>query len=169
MILGVSIGEVTAPLAIENGIALFQLRGIEELVLKRKPPKTIEYLIYEFPKRDKNLKQSLEVNISHCDDFYSITNKDSRYKLQRETLSPNKIEKKILNFLKNLDENEKIFSSSDDTFKVIMLCKRNEFLPKKPEHLEAFRSSVRNQRLENFAENYLSDLRASANIMEYEP
>ena len=164
LIFGLAPGEVTEPLSIANGIAIFQLRGIEETSFRRPAAASIEYLTYTFPSQDKTTLIELKRKTDHCDDIYSFAKQNPSHTFFRESNKPEKIKKPIRNILATLDAHEKYFSRYDNISSLTMLCARSAFVPEKAPDLHQIRLGLRNRRLENYAQGYLENLLQDARI-----
>ena len=165
LIFGLAPGEVTQPLSIPNGIAIFQLRGIEETSFRRPAAASIEYLTYTFPSYDKSILSDLKTKIDHCDDIYSFAMKNPLHTFFRERNKPTKIKKSTLDILSKLDAHEKYFSSKNNLSSLTMLCARSFLIPEKAPNLNQIRLGLRNQRLKNYAQGYLENLLQDARII----
>ena len=166
LIFGLAPGEVTEPLLIPNGIAIFQLRGIEETAFRRPTAASVEYLTYTFPAHDKATLTQLKTQTVHCDDIYNIAKQNPSHTFFRESNTPANIEKTIVNILSALDAHEKYFNNQGKLSSLTMLCSRSAFVPEEAPDLEKIRLGLRNQRLENYAKGYLENLRQDARITE---
>ncbi len=165
LIFGLAPGEVTEPLSIPNGIAIFQLRGIEETVFRRPAAASIEYLTYTFPSEDKSVLTDLKTKTDHCDDIYKFALKNPSHQFFREQNEPSKIKKNTLDILEKLDAHEKYFSIKDNLSSLTMLCARSAYMREKAPDLNQVRLGLRNRRLENYAQGYLENLLQDARII----
>ena len=164
LIFGLAPGEVTQPLSIPNGIAIFQLRGIKETSFRRPAAASVEYLTYTFPSQDKSTLTQLKIQTDHCDDVYGVAKNNPSHTFFRERNKPGKINKTLRNVLAILDAHEKYFSSQDNLSSLTMLCSRSAFVPEEAPDLQKIRLGLRNQRLENYAHGYLENLLQDARI-----
>jgi len=171
-ILALSPGEVTAPIALPNAIALFQLRDIEEIPSAAPTFSAIEYAAYYIPggRSEAALAQAARIQseVDTCDDLYGVAFGQPEEVLERGALAPAEIPQDIALELAKLDEGESSYAltrSGGQTLVFLMLCGRTAALNE-----EASRDEVGNallqQRLGAFAASYLDQLRAEALIIE---
>ena len=165
LILGLSSGEVSEPLPIPGGIAIFQLRDIRESSYKRENSTFVEYAEFIFRKNQK-IKNLLNSNIMVCDDLYSFSNSTKNAKLVRKNVKIRSLAKNIKSTLSNLDENEFIFDDTEgSTSKLIMVCGRSKKETLSQTDINEINSSYVNKRLLSLANSYLENLRQEARIV----
>lgn len=171
-ILALSPGEVTSPIPVPNAIALFQLRDIQETVVRAQQFSAIEYAAYLIPggRSPAALAQAAEIEatVDTCDDLYRVALGQPEEVLERGSLPPSEIPRDIATELSKLDPGEvstALTRSNGQTLVFLMLCGRTAALNE-----EASREDVANalvqQRLNAFAQSYLEQLRADAVIVE---
>ena len=168
LILGLSIGEVTAPIAIPNGVALFQMRGIREVAAARPAPSAIEYAAYYMPGAGTTAGQTaaaqLKLRVDTCDDLYGTAKGQPPEVLERVTAAPSEIPQDIALALAQLDRGEVSTSvSRGDNIVFLMLCNRVTTAGGTVDRDEV-RTRLRSQRLAGYADALLADLRAAAVI-----
>ena len=172
IILGLAPGEVTDPLPINNAIALFQLRDIEELDAPAPEYSAIEYAAYYIDggRSDQALARAarIEADTDTCDDLYGVALGQPESVLDRGTKAPEELPTDIALELAKLDPGEvstALTRADGQTLVLLMLCGRTPKLEDGPtdENLTGF---IRSQRLESFANGYLEQLRAEARIVE---
>ena len=166
LIFGLAPGDVTDPLPIPNGLALFQLRAIEEIGYKPKKNAIIDYLTYRFPTSDTAMQAQLETEINLCDDLYALEQSNPSYALDRASSALNKIDAEIRAIVARLDSLEKHVQSFGDQSLFVMVCGRNALAQGSEADLEKIRFGLRNKRLAGYAEGYLENLRQDARIVE---
>ena len=165
MIAGLSIGEVSEPLPIPGGMAIFQLRDLRESNFKKSRTRYIEYAEFSFQK-NSNVKNSLISDIMSCDDLYSFINSVKKADLIRENANVASLSKSKKSTLSNLDENEFIFNDIDgNREKLIMLCGRQENKTLSKNEVNEIYRSLANKRLLSLANTYLQNLRQEARIV----
>ncbi len=171
-ILALSTGEVTPPINLQNAIALFQLRDIQETPTSAPAFSAIEYAAYYIPggRSDEALREAARIQseVDTCDDLYGVAFGQPEEVLERGSLAPSEIPQDIAVELAKLDEGESSFTltrSNGQTLVFLMLCGRTAEL-----NQDASRDEVANallqQRLNAFAASYLDQLRAEALIIE---
>lgn len=170
VILDLEPGEVTEPIEIPNGIALFQLRGKREAVQASQAPLSIEYAAYYIPggKTEAGLRLAAEVRdqVDTCDDLYGVARNQPAEMLDRLTESPSAIPDEVALELARLDPGEVSYNltrNNGETLVFLMLCARNNAGADAIDP-DAVRGQIRSQRLTALADALLEDLRASAVI-----
>jgi len=104
LLLGLSNGEVTAPINITNGVALFQMRGIREVATAPATPTNVDYAAFALaPDVDA---QDIIDRIDTCDDLYGIAQGQPEEVLDRVTAAPADIAQDIALALARLDPGE---------------------------------------------------------------
>jgi peptidyl-prolyl cis-trans isomerase SurA len=164
LIAGLSIGEVSEPLPIAGGLAIFQLRDLRESN-KKKNSKFVDYVEFKFM---KNLKTNDLIirNVMICDDLYSFMKSSKKAELDRKNVKENSVSKGLRSILSQLDQNEYIFQDGDSvTTKLIMVCGRNEKENLSKKDKSEISRSLANKRLLNLANSYLDNLRQEARIV----
>ena len=165
LIAGLSAGEVSEPLPIPGGIAIFQLRDLRESGYKKENSEFVEYAEFIFR---KNLKTQnlLNSNLMVCDDLYSFSKNTKNTELFRKNVKVRSLTKNIKSILSNLDENEFIFDHTDSaTSKLIMVCGRSKKEIITKSDLNEINRSYVNKRLLSLANSYLENLRQEARIV----
>ena len=167
LIAGLSIGEVSEPLPISGGLAIFQLRDLRERNEKLKSS-YIDYVEFEFKKNPK-INKLIMSNVMICDDLYSFLNRFQRAelaKLDRKNKKENSLPKELRNILSELDQNEFVLKDNDSlTTKVIMVCGRSEKENSSKNDMNEINRSLANKRLLNLARSYLENLRQESRIV----
>ncbi|WP_019953756.1 peptidylprolyl isomerase [Yoonia vestfoldensis] len=171
VILDLKNGEVTEPIMIPNGIALFQMRGRREAVRPAPPPASIDYAAYYIAggRSDAALQTARDVanNVDTCDDLYGIARNQPADVLDRQDLPPGQIPEDIALELARLDPNEvstNLTRDNGQTLVFLMLCQRNA-QGAADANPETVRNQIRGQRLATLADALVEDLRAQAVIV----
>ncbi|WP_373636588.1 peptidylprolyl isomerase [Yoonia sp. BS5-3] len=170
VILALEPGEVTDPIPITNGIALFQMRGIREAARAVPPPVSIDYAAYYIPGGQSETAQrtamDIRNNVDTCADLYGIAQGQPREVLDRVSLAPSEIASDIALELARLDPGEvstNLTRDNGETLVFLMLCERVS-AGQANTNPETVRNQIRSQRLASLADALLEDLRASAVI-----
>ena len=108
----------------------------------------------------------LNTQLDHCDDLYAIAKQNPSHTFVRESNNPKAIKKSIRNTLALLDAHEKYFTTKDNISSLTMLCSRSAFVLEEAPNLQKIRFSLRNQRLENYAQGYLENMLQDARIIQ---
>jgi peptidyl-prolyl cis-trans isomerase SurA len=172
LILSLAPGEVTAPIALPDAVALFQMRDIEETDVAAPTFAAIEYAAYYIPggRSETALRTAAEVaaRIDTCDDLYAVAKGQPTEVLDRNSLTPAEIPQDFAVELAKLDEGEvstSLTRSNGQTLVLLMLCGRTAALNEDASR-EAVASALVQQRLTAFSASYLSQLRADSLIVE---
>jgi peptidyl-prolyl cis-trans isomerase SurA len=166
LILDLGTGEVTAPIPIPNGVALFQMRGVREVPTARPEPSEIEYAAY-YIQGGRDAARQLSDRVDACDDLYGIAQGQPAEVLERDSLPPAEIPQDVALELARLDPGEVSFNltrANGQTTVFLMLCDRVT-AGSENANREAVSNQLRSQRLASFADALLADLRASATIV----
>ncbi len=161
------VGQVTEPVPLGGGqaFALFQFRGQREVEAPTLPVTAIDYVTIAIPggRSADALAEAerLRVSVDTCNDFNGVIPGG----FERQTVAPGQLAEDIALALRTLDENEmstSVTRSNGTILLALMLCDRVTADP------EGGRDQVRErligQRLEAYANGYLEELRAEANI-----
>ncbi|MCK4711380.1 MAG: peptidylprolyl isomerase [Marinosulfonomonas sp.] len=170
-ILALSPGQVTPPISITNGIVLFQLRAIEETEVKARTDIALEYAVYYIAggRSDAALKEAarIKARVDTCDDLYAINKGQPEERLVIDTLPIADVPQDVAIELAKLDPGEvsiNLTRSNGETLMFLMLCGRTPELGEDVSR-EQVRARLTNQRLQSYADGYLSDLKADATIV----
>jgi len=170
ILLALGKGEVTAPLPITNGVALFQLRGVREVSQGQPDFAAIEYMTYLIagaPEDTLAKATSVAGRVDTCDDLYGEAKGQPEENLLRTSLPPADIPQNVAIALANLDAGEVNYSLTDATGTVrqfIMMCGRTPAIDAEVDR-EAIRTQLRGERLTGYADGLLADLKAAATII----
>ncbi len=167
-VLGLGPGQVSDPVQIPNGVALFQLRGVEETNQTAASSVSVEYAEFFVP-NDGNAEAELQRiagRVDTCDDLYGIAKGLPAEQLLRETKTMAEVPQDVGLQLAQLDANEFSTALTRGNARVfLMLCSRTPKLETPPSR-DDIRAQLVNQRLASLADGYLEALRADAIIRE---
>lgn len=170
-ILGLDVGEVTAPISIPNGIVLFQMRGIEETETAQAKDISLEYAAYYIAggRTQAALKQAAKIKakIDSCDDLYGIAKGQPETVLDVETLPISEVPQDVAIELAKLDPGEvstNLTRAGGQTLVLLMLCGRTAELGADVSR-EDIRKQLVSARLQSYADSYLAGLKADATIV----
>jgi len=170
LLLDLAPGQVTAPITITDGVALFQMRGLREVNQVAPEPAEIEYAAFYIAGglTDRALReaQSIDNRVDTCDDLYGVAQGLPEDRLQRDVLPPADIPTDVAMILATLDTGETNYSltrANGETLVFLMMCGRTPVLGEGVDR-ETVRNQLRSQRLVNYADALLADLRAAATI-----
>ncbi len=169
-VLTLAVGEVTDPIPVPNAIALFQLRGLEETGVPESEAVAVEFARLFIPggRSRAALAEAdrIAAEVDTCDDLYGVARKMPEERLLRDVLPVEEIAGDIAIELAKLDENESstaLTTGDGQALVFLMLCGRTLELGEDVNR-EAIRQNLINQRLASYADGYLAELRADANI-----
>ena len=163
LILALGPGQVTAPIPITNGVALFQLRDMREAPVAALPPSALDYAAYVVASQAD--AQAVRNQIDTCDDLYGLAQGQPPEVLERATLPPDQIAQDIALELAKLDADEVSTAiMRGNTVLVLMLCSRTPAVAGEIDR-DAIRTQLRSQRLEGYSNGLLADLKAAATIV----
>ena len=170
LLLDLAPGQVTAPIPITNGIALFQMRGVREVTQAAPEPAAIEYAAFYIAgglsDRALNEARRIDGRVDTCDDLYGEARGLPEDRLQRDVLPPAQIPQDVAMILATLDAGETNYSltrANGETLVFLMMCGRTPVLGEGVDR-ETIRNQLRSQRLGTYADALLADLRAAATI-----
>lgn len=170
IILALAPGEVTAPLPIPNAIALFQLRGIEETGTPSRAYSEIDYAAYYIPggRSEAGLAQAAKVRakVDVCDDLYGIAKGQPAEVLDRGAKKPGEIPQDVAIELAKLDPGESSIAltrADGQTLVFLMLCNRTAEANAEVDR-DSVIASIRQRKLQGYADQLLEQLRADAQI-----
>ncbi len=170
LLLDLAPGEVTAPIPITNGVALFQMRGVREVARAAAEPAAIEYAAFYIAGglSERALREAarIDASVDTCDDLYGIARDLPREQLERDILPPADIPQDVAIELAKLDPGETSYTltrANGETLVFLMLCGRTPALGDGQDR-ETIRNQLRSQRLSTYADALLADLMAAATI-----
>lgn len=174
ILLALSPGEVTAPLPIPNAVALFQLRGIEETGTPSPRYSEIDYAAYYIPggRTEAGLAAAakLRARVDVCDDLYGVAKGQPAEVLDRGGKKPSEIPQDVAIELAKLDPGESSIAltrANGQTLVFLMMCKRTAEANAEVDR-EAATASIRQRKLQGYADQLVEQLRADARITVYE-
>ena len=170
LLLDLAPGQVTAPIPITDGVALFQMRGLREVNQVAPEPAAIEYAAFYIAGglTDSALREAqyIDNRVDTCDDLYGVAQGLPEDRLQRDVLPPADIPTDVAMILATLDTGETNYSltrANGETLVFLIMCGRTPVLGEGVDR-ETVRNQLRSQRLVNYADALLADLRAAATI-----
>ncbi|MEJ5217028.1 peptidylprolyl isomerase [Cognatishimia sp. D5M38] len=165
-------GEISDPIPLGNAIAVFMMRGIDELPSPTPRLAAIEYGILRIPggRSDAALAQAQDIRnrVDTCDDLYAINKGGPDEALTITAEQPSAIPRSISLELAKLDRHEvstALTSPDGSQLYFLMLCGRTAALNEDLSREDVL-NALRNRRLNSYAEGYLDQLRSEAVIVE---
>jgi peptidyl-prolyl cis-trans isomerase SurA len=170
LLLNLAPGEITAPLPITNGVALFQMRGVREVPRAAPEAAAIEYAAFYIAgglsERGLAAARRIDARVDTCDDLYGVAQGLPEDQLERDVLPPADIPADVAMELAKLDTGETSYvltRANGETLVFLMMCGRTPELDDGVDR-ETIRGQLRTQRLNTYADALLADLRAAATI-----
>jgi peptidyl-prolyl cis-trans isomerase SurA len=170
LLLNLAPGEITAPLPITNGVALFQMRGVREVPRAAPEAAAIEYAAFYIAsglgERGLAAARRIDARVDTCDDLYGVAQGLPEGQLERDVLPPADIPADVAMELAKLDTGETSYvltRANGETLVFLMMCGRTPALDDGVDR-ETIRGQLRTQRLNTYADALLADLRAAATI-----
>ncbi|SHJ21615.1 peptidylprolyl isomerase [Wenxinia saemankumensis] len=157
-------GQVSQPITIPNGIALFQLRDIRETGRPAEAVARLDYAVLALPSLEDGARVAAMVDT--CDDLYGVARGLPAEQLTREEAAPGAIPQDVALELAKLDAGEVSLGLTRDggaTRLLVMLCSRTLAANAEVDRA-AIRDRLRNEQLTSYADGLLADLMASARI-----
>jgi len=167
-IMALSPGEVSEPVAVTGGVALFQLQALQALPQPAPTSVTVDYAQFLVP-NDGNAEAELarlRLKADSCNDLYGLAKGLPAEQLLRETKPLAEVPPDVALELARLDAGESSTALVRGGARVLlMLCARAPLFDVAPTRA-AMRAQLVNQRLAGYADDYLADLRANAIIRQ---
>lgn len=169
LLLELETGEVTDPLPIPNGIALFQLRGIREVSAPVEAPASIDHAILSLPggAEGRARGSAIAARADTCDDLYTQARGLPPEQLLRADTPPDGLPQDIAIELARLDPGEVSMTDFGTATRLVMLCRRNPAFGEGQSE-DGLRNALRSQRLSGFADLLIAELKAEASIRSFE-
>jgi peptidyl-prolyl cis-trans isomerase SurA len=166
LILGLSPGEVSEPVALGGAIGLFQLRGLQEIEGLGTTAMQTDYAQYLLPAANGPAEAAaLRARIYTCNDLYGENIGLPADRLTRETMTTSALPANIGRALADLDANESVDYPAGAAHVFLMLCARTPVQETPPDR-NTVREQLFNARLGALANSYLAELRFNAIIRE---
>lgn len=172
IILALSPGKTTAPLELPNAMAVFQMRGIQEIVGPAIRYSAVDYAAYYIPggRSDAALATARDIagRVDNCDDLYGVAQGQPEQVLDRESVSPAALPSDFALELAKMDAGEystTLTRNNGQTLVFLMLCGRTA-APNATRTREEIGNQLLQERLTALADAYLAQLRANTLITE---
>ena len=158
-------GQISAPIELENVIAVFLLRDVERVAQGTPETLSIDYALLRVPGGPTDAAV-IAARIDTCDDLYGIAKDMPEEMLVRESQPLSSLPADIRSQIARLDVDETstaITRGSQST--VLMLCDRQQAFESTVD-FELVGTQLLNTRLTAIATDYLADLRADAFVAD---
>ncbi|MFN3822835.1 MAG: peptidylprolyl isomerase [Pseudorhodobacter sp.] len=166
-ILALGPGQITAPVRLANGYAIYQLRQIDRSMGRESTASRVEYAEVALPPGPDGVAQAARIRaaVDTCNDLYGQVLGLPEDRLRIETRAQAQVPGDLAQRLATLDENESTDFARGGAHLFLMLCSRVPDIDGPPSREEA-RELLVNQRLASLADAYLEELRAEAIIRD---
>jgi peptidyl-prolyl cis-trans isomerase SurA len=170
VILALSPGQNSTPIALPNAVAVFQMRGLRETSVPAQRYASVDYATYFIPggrsPEARAVARSLVDRIDTCDDLYGIAKDQPAEVLERFSKKPGEIPRDIALELAKLDVDEistNLTTKSGQSLILLMLCGRTNAVAEDATR-EEVAQALTQQRLELLSASLLDQLEAEALI-----
>ncbi|MEO1024257.1 MAG: peptidylprolyl isomerase [Pseudomonadota bacterium] len=157
-------GQVSRPIEIGETIGLFLMRDREQVAPGTPETLSIDYALYTAASAGEAARVAQQVEV--CDDLYAVAKGLPENRLIRETRPAPSLPSDIRGAIELLDANEATTAlQRSGAATVLMLCSRSPALESTVD-AEIIGNRLLNDRLSTSAQHYLSELRASSDVIE---
>lgn len=164
-VIGLEKGEISEPVRVPGGLAVFLLRDIAQDPTDQLAPISVKYAQYLVP-NDGASAAKVRAEVDVCDDLYAVAKGQPEERLTVETLPVGQVPGAIGAELAKLDPGESSTAITRGPWQVfLMLCSRTPVQELDPQR-DDIRAQLVNAQLGGYAERYLAELRAEAIIRE---
>ena len=166
VIAGLTPGQISRPITLENAIAIFLLRDAERVAAGAPEALSIDYALFIVAGgREEAARIAEDVDV--CDDFYGIAKGLPEERLVRETQPQGRLPADIRAALAGLDEGETSTAiTRGGNATVLMLCQRQPDTESTVD-IDIVGNRILNARLGTAAVHYLAELRAETEIIDF--
>lgn len=168
-VLALAPGEVSEPLAVPGAVALFQLRGLEEMPPETPVAVSVDYTAVTLPAGEAGavLLAQLQARVDICSDLWAVLGEENQALGSRQTQAMAEVPADLGLAIARLDQYETTVVPRAGQQVFVQLCQRT---PVPPEGGAINRASVRdtlvNQQLAERSDLWLKELRANAIIRQ---
>lgn len=165
LLLPLAPGQVSPPMMIPGGVALFQLRSVVEGPQTSTLPVQVEYARLRLPvsAESDTAIAKVEVQAQTCQDLFGLVPglPEDQLSIIKQTMD--QIPSDVGLLLSRLDRNEMVVRDVSGAREVLMVCTRSP-VTDPPIERENIRNRLANVKIDRMAEQYLATLRANAII-----
>ncbi|AEM40989.1 Peptidyl-prolyl cis-trans isomerase SurA, putative [Ketogulonicigenium vulgare WSH-001] len=154
-------GQVTAPLGIEGGVALLQVRGLREGRIANASVASVEYAVMQVP--SVAAAERILPTVATCDDLYTHNLQNADVTLTRQSVAPAQVPAEVAPVISTMNPGNIIATPTANGATITMLCARN-ITPPQGLTRELASNLVRGERLESRGDRIIAELRANAVI-----
>lgn len=156
-------GQISRPIEFGTTVGIFLMRDLERVPAGTPATLSIDYALYLAASADEAEAAANKVDV--CDDFYGLAKGLPEDRLVRETRPTPELPADIRAAVATLDENETINLTRGGNAAVLMLCQRKPGLESTVD-ADIIANRLLNARLSATAQHYLSELRASTEVID---
>ncbi len=163
VVLPLAPGQVSPPVPIPGGVALFQLRSITEGKPTDAAPVEVEYARLTLPTESAAQMAMVQTKAQTCKDIYGLLPGLPAEQLVVEKAAMSAIPADTGLTLARMDPGESVIRARGTAQELLMLCSRAP-VSETPVDREGLRVRLVNQKMEKMADQYLARLKADAII-----
>ncbi|AZQ67701.1 peptidylprolyl isomerase [Silicimonas algicola] len=163
IVAGLTPGQTSRPVEIENAVALYRLRDLERVQAGAPSDLAVDYALY-IAGPDRAAAEAVKASVDTCDDLYGVAEGLPPERLIRETVPQGALPPDVRGAIASLDVNEattSVVRGANAT--VLMLCERKSGQESTVD-FEIIGTQLLNARMTAQAVDYLADLRARSVI-----
>ena len=159
-------GQISRPVEVGTSVGVFLLRDLERVAAGTPETLSVDYALFiATDGATEAARVAREVDV--CDDFYGIAKGMSEDRLIRETQPATRLPADVRAALNTLDENETTTAlTRGGNATVLMLCERKPGLESTVD-ADIIANRLLNARLGTAAQHYLTQLRASTDVIDF--
>lgn len=165
VIAGLTPGQISNPIELENAIGVFLLRDVERVEAGAPDELSVDYALF-ITDGDRAAAEAVAQRVDVCDDLYAVAQGLPQERLIRETQPIRNLPADIRAVIDTLDQDE---TSTEITragrAAVLMLCGRQPALESTVD-FDIVGTRLLNTRLGTMAADHLADLRASTTVID---
>jgi peptidyl-prolyl cis-trans isomerase SurA len=162
---GLTPGQISRPIELENAVGVFLLRDAERAVSGAQDNLSVDYALF-VTDGDQAAAFSVAREVDVCDDLYGVARGLPEDRLIRETVPTSELPSDIRAEISDLDQNEISTSlTRGGRSAVLMLCERKPALESTVD-LDIVGNRLLNIKLETMASKHLEELRASSIVID---
>lgn len=165
---GLGVGAVSQPVRVAEGIAVYQLRGLEQHDAVTPGLTEVDYAMFLIPgaRTPEALAEGLRIRaqVDACDDLYAVARGLPPERLIREKVARPALPADVAAELAKLDPGESSLALVRGGYTALLMLCSQRVASAIPADRDAVRERIMNERLSAMAEIYLAKLRANTHI-----
>ena len=155
--------EVTAPIFLNNSVAVFQMRGIDEKGAPEPISVFVDYAL--IGTKDTAILAQIEGSVDTCDDLYEFSKNDPTILINRNSQARSSLAPDVALAISKIDLGEVGPLSGGTEAQAVMLCNLSTQREVAPDR-DQLKEMLLNRRLAVLSQSYLSELRSNAIIRQ---